>query len=78
MSAAENKAIVHRFLDEFFNQGKWDIAEELCGEHFVNHDPAAPHARDRHGLVQNFKQTTPASQTGMSRRMRLLPKVTWS
>lgn len=55
MAADENKALVHRFLEEFFNQGNWAVADELCAPNFVNHDPAAPQARDRMGMVQNFQ-----------------------
>lgn len=55
MSADENKALVRRFLDEFFNQGNWALADELCASNFVNHDPAAPWATDRASMVHNFQ-----------------------
>ena len=54
MSASENKALVHRFV-EFFNQGNWEAVSELCAANFVNHDPAAPQARDHAGMIQNFQ-----------------------
>jgi steroid delta-isomerase-like uncharacterized protein len=55
MSADENKAIVRHFLEEFFNQGNWALADELFSPTFINHDPAAPQARDREGLVRYFQ-----------------------
>lgn len=55
MSTEANKALVRRFLETFFNQGNWALAGELCAPNFVNHDPAAPWASDRAGMVQNFQ-----------------------
>jgi predicted ester cyclase len=38
MSAEENKAIVRRFIEEFYNRGNLDIADELVAPNFVVHD----------------------------------------
>jgi len=42
MSAEENKAIVRRFCDEFFNKGNLRIVEELHTPDYQHHDPDAP------------------------------------
>src|SRR4051794_7172228 len=39
MLADENKAIVHRLVDEVWNQGKIDVADELFTKSFVMQDP---------------------------------------
>ena len=49
----ENKAVVRRMLDELFNKGNLDLAEELLAPDFVEHDPAMP--EDLHG-IEAFKQ----------------------
>src|SRR3712207_6515762 len=38
MSAEENKTIVRRFIEEFYNRGNLDIADELVAPNFVVHD----------------------------------------
>ena len=42
MSAEENKAIVSRFYDEFFNKGNLRIVHELHTPDYQHHDPDAP------------------------------------
>jgi steroid delta-isomerase-like uncharacterized protein len=42
MSAEENKAIVSRFYDEFFNKGNLQIVHELHTSDYQHHDPNAP------------------------------------
>jgi steroid delta-isomerase-like uncharacterized protein len=42
MSAEENKAIVSRFYDEFFNKGNLRIVNELHTPDYQHHDPDAP------------------------------------
>jgi steroid delta-isomerase-like uncharacterized protein len=42
MSAEENKAIVRRFYDEFFNKGNLQIVTELHTSDYQHHDPNAP------------------------------------
>jgi predicted ester cyclase len=32
-----NKAIARRFFDEIFNQGKFQVFDEICAPNFVNH-----------------------------------------
>ena len=47
MSAEENKALARRVLEEMFNNGNLDVADELIAADYVDHDPAMP--EDVHG-----------------------------
>lgn len=38
MSVEENKAIIYRWIEEAWNQGKVDIADELYADHFIAKD----------------------------------------
>ena len=42
MAAEDNKAVVRRVIEEMFNQGNLDTADELIAPDYVNHDPAMP------------------------------------
>jgi steroid delta-isomerase-like uncharacterized protein len=42
MSLEGNKALVRRHVEEFWNQGQFDLADELHTEDIVLHDPSAP------------------------------------
>ena len=42
MSEEENKALVRRVLEEMFNEGNLDVADELIASDYVDHDPAMP------------------------------------
>jgi len=42
MAAEENKAIVRRFYDEFFNKGNLQVVNELHTPDYQHHDPDAP------------------------------------
>ncbi len=37
-----NKAIVSKFFEEVFNEGKLELTEELIAPNHINHDPNAP------------------------------------
>ena len=47
MSAEENKALARRVLEEIFNKGNLEVADELIAADYVDHDPAMP--EDIHG-----------------------------
>ena len=55
----ENETLVHRFFEEFCNQRRGDVADELIADDYVSHGPQAPPAegpdgvRDRVGLYQD-------------------------
>jgi len=50
MSTEENKAIIRRMTEEFYNQGNIESADHFFADSYVHHDPASPHVRDRDGL----------------------------
>lgn len=58
MSAA-NEALVRRFFEEFCNDRRSEVADELIAEDYVSHGPQAPPAegpagvRERVGLYQD-------------------------
>ncbi len=53
MSAQENKALARRVIDEMFNKGNLDLADEVFAHDYVAHDPAMP--EDIHG-PEGFKE----------------------
>ncbi len=59
----ENKAIARRAIEELFNQGNLDVADELIAPNYVNHDPVSPEeARGPEGfkqLVCGFRSAFP-------------------
>jgi predicted ester cyclase len=65
MSVEENKAIVHRFFDEIWNQGKEDVIQELVDNDWLPSDPALAHIRPRSGtsgistFVRVYRSTFP-------------------
>jgi len=48
--AEQNKAIIRRMTEEFYNQGNVESAEQFFADTYVHHDPASPQVRDRDGL----------------------------
>lgn len=52
MSVEENKAIIRRNLEEFWNQKKYEVAEELQAPDYTFHDPAAPPINSAEGYKQ--------------------------
>src|SRR6266852_1771106 len=52
MSTEDNKANVHRAIEEGLNQGKVTVFDELCAPNFIFHDPARPDVRTR----EDFKR----------------------
>ena len=42
MSTEENKAIVHRWSEELFNQGHLEVADEIVAPTYRRHDPGDP------------------------------------
>jgi steroid delta-isomerase-like uncharacterized protein len=66
MSTESNKALVRRFYQEVFTQGKITVADEICSAHYVDHDPTNP-AGTLAGL----------EQTALEMR-RAFPDVRWT
>jgi steroid delta-isomerase-like uncharacterized protein len=52
MSIEENKAIVRRMTEEFYNQDNVDLADHFFADTYLHHDPASPQVRDRDDLKQ--------------------------
>jgi steroid delta-isomerase-like uncharacterized protein len=52
MSIETNKALVRRFYEEVFTQGKITVADEICSASYVDHDPTNPA-----GTLDGLKQT---------------------
>jgi steroid delta-isomerase-like uncharacterized protein len=42
VSAEENKALARRLIEEMFNRGNLEAADELFAPDYVNHDPGSP------------------------------------
>ena len=47
MSIEENKALVHRLIEEVWNQGNLAVFDELYAPDFLFHDPGLPQVRTR-------------------------------
>ena len=52
-----NKALASRFIEEFWHKGNFDIADEIMGLNFVNHNPVRGIPVDRDG----YKEWAPSS-----------------
>jgi predicted ester cyclase len=52
MSTEENKAIIRRLIEEFWNEGHAYVMDEVFAANFVNHNPAPGSAPDREALKQ--------------------------
>ena len=52
MTVPESKAVVSRFIDEVLNQGRFEVAEEVVAEDFVELDPLPGQRQGREGLVR--------------------------
>lgn len=50
LSEAQNIATLHRFVEEVINQGRYEAADELVEEHFVELDPLPGQQQGRAGL----------------------------
>jgi steroid delta-isomerase-like uncharacterized protein len=44
--SVENKALIQRFVEEAFNEGNLDVADEVYAPDFVSHESAGPVGRD--------------------------------
>lgn len=50
-----NKTISRRLVEEAFNQGKYDVIEELVAPTFVNHDPATGDMKGPQGAREQIE-----------------------
>ena len=63
MSAEENKDLARRLIEEMFNRGNLDVADELLAPEYVDHDPAMP--EDVRG-PEGFKEYVRAYRSAFS------------
>jgi predicted ester cyclase len=64
VSLEDNKALVHRFVDEVQSGGNTDLIDEICSPEFVNHSAPPDLPADREGikiLTTMFKGAFPDS-----------------
>jgi steroid delta-isomerase-like uncharacterized protein len=57
-----NKTVSRRLTEEAFNQGKYDVIEELVAPTFVNHDPATGDTKGPEGtreLIEGYRSAFP-------------------
>jgi steroid delta-isomerase-like uncharacterized protein len=62
MTGPDNVAVVRRWTNEGFGQGRVELADELVAEDFVNHTPAPGQVPGREGLkaaVQGLRAAFP-------------------
>jgi|SRR5215213_6730599 predicted ester cyclase len=63
MSAEENKALVHREMEELFNHtGNLDAVEEIVSPNYVSYEPTSGEVRGIEGARQfaaNYRQAFP-------------------
>jgi steroid delta-isomerase-like uncharacterized protein len=55
VSEATNVLVVGRFLEEVMNQGRFEVANEIVAEDFVELDPLPGQRQGREGLVEVVK-----------------------
>ena len=73
MSAEEMKALERRLIEEVWNGGNLDVAEECFTPDYVNHDPSIP--EEIRGL-EGFKQNVTAIRSAFPDfRMRIVDQV---
>jgi len=52
MSTEQNKAIIRRLMEGFWNAGDASVMEEVFAADFINHTPAPGSPPNREGLIQ--------------------------
>ncbi len=52
----ENKALIQRFVEEAFNRGNLDVADEIYAPNFISHEPTGPEERSPE-YVKQFVNT---------------------
>jgi steroid delta-isomerase-like uncharacterized protein len=52
-----NKALIQRFVEEAFNKGNVDVADEVYASTFIAHDPTIPEGQGSPEQVKQFVNT---------------------
>ena len=55
MSIESNKALVRRVFEEIYNQGHYDVADELIGPHYLSHHGADSEIVGAEGAKQSAR-----------------------
>jgi steroid delta-isomerase-like uncharacterized protein len=53
----ENKSLIQRFVEEAFNKGNLDVADEVYASTFIAHDPTIPEGQGSPEQVKQFVNT---------------------
>jgi steroid delta-isomerase-like uncharacterized protein len=53
----ESKALIQRFVEEAFNKGNVDVANEVYASTFIAHDPTIPEGQGSSEQVKQFVNT---------------------
>jgi steroid delta-isomerase-like uncharacterized protein len=53
----DNKALIQRFVEEAFNKGNVDVANEVYAPTFIAHDPTIPEGQGSPEQVKQFVNT---------------------
>ena len=62
----KNKILIQRFVEEAFNRGNLDVADEVYASGFVSHEPAGPVERSPEyvkGFVRAYRDAFPDGRT---------------
>src|ERR1700761_3758287 len=62
----DNEAVLHRFINEVINQGRYEVCDELVAEDFVELDPLPGQRQGREGLKE-----------GLGRMRAAFPDMPW-
>jgi predicted ester cyclase len=60
--SSENKALIRRFVEETFNEGNLEVADEVYAPEFVSHEPDGPVERSPeyvNGFVGTYRGAFP-------------------
>jgi steroid delta-isomerase-like uncharacterized protein len=56
VSSEDNKAIVRRLIEDLFNTGNPDIADEVLADDYVDHSPSHPDVPGRENVKQSVSE----------------------
>jgi steroid delta-isomerase-like uncharacterized protein len=56
VSSEDNKAIVRRLIEDLFNTGNPDIADEFLADDYVDHSPSHPDVPGRENVKQSVSE----------------------
>lgn len=85
MNESGNKAVIGRFIDEVLNQGRFEVADEIVAEDFVELDPLPRQRQGREGLVEVLRGMLAAFpdihwvvEEMVAEREKVVTRFTWT